>query len=161
MAATEPHVGQHVRSHLKTRYSISQGEDKMKYRRLIMLILVAVAVGLMISTYLSLPAYAAKSRHISPYSALCSVVNRAGSTIRGHICMNILSYVSVQYILVYSCACVVVQVDLHNATVRTAKHGILLPKSHKSAKTRQPCMATLGITARHKTCVIAPKRIMP
>ena len=34
--------------------------------------------------------------------------------------MNILSYLSVQYVLVYSCACVVVQVDLHNETVRTA-----------------------------------------
>ena len=106
-------------------------------------------------------AYAAKSRHISLYSALCSVRNRAGSTIRGHICMNILSYVSVQYVLVYSCACVVVQVDLHNATVRTASYGILLSPPHKYAKTRQPCMATLGITARHKTCVIASKRIMP
>ena len=75
--------------------------------------------------------------------------------------MNILSYVFVQYVLVYSCTCVVVQVDLHYATVRTASYGILLPPPHKYTKTRQPCMATLGITARHKTCVVAPKRIMP
>ena len=76
MAATEPHVGQHVRSQLATRDSIIQGEVKMKYSRLIMLILVAVAVGLMISTYVSLSAYAAKSRHISLHSALCSVTRR-------------------------------------------------------------------------------------
>ena len=72
MEATEPHVGQHVRNHLATRDSIIQGEDNMKYRRLIMLILVAVAVGLMISTHMSLQAYAAAGiyRHTAPYAVL-------------------------------------------------------------------------------------------
>ena len=75
-------------------------------------ILVAVAVGLissMISTNMSLqlPAYAygANCRHKSPYmySALCSVVNKAGTTLQGHICMNNLSSEPVEYILVYCC----------------------------------------------------------
>ena len=51
--------------------------------------LVAVAVGLMISTYMSLPANGANSRHKSPYSALRSVVNKAGTALYAHICMSI------------------------------------------------------------------------
>jgi len=82
-----------------------------------MVILVAVAVGLMISTLMSLPAYGAKRRHSSPYGALCSVVNKAGTVIYAHICMNNRSSVSVACVLVYCSACVGAHVDWHNTTV--------------------------------------------